>query len=290
MRRLSGQRRVGHGGTLDPLASGVLPICIGQGTRVVPYLAQGRKLYRATMELGTITDTYDAQGQVLERRDPSEVSRNVVERALVSFAGSQWQVPPMYSALKRGGKPLYAWARQGVELPRSPRRVDVFKLELVDWQPPLVTLDVECGSGTYIRSLVHDLGMALGCGAHLVGLVRLRSGFLSIDDSLAVDSLPDVFSNQYWLSLLYPIDFPLLDYPAAIVSPQWEEVIGHGSDIALVSQREPGEICRIYTQDGRFIALARFKADTGSWHPFRVFCVKKESLGINPLTMDTEQV
>ena len=171
VRRLSGERRVGHGGTLDPKATGVLPVGLGRGTRVAEFLAQENKVYRAQVELGTATDSYDVSGKVTWRGDVSAVTRELVEAALDSFRGLIEQTPPMYSALKYQGQPLYRLARAGIEVPRLPRKVNIFRLELLDFELPLLTLEVACSKGTYIRSLAHDLGQALGCGAHLKSLV-----------------------------------------------------------------------------------------------------------------------
>ncbi|MGB2885276.1 MAG: tRNA pseudouridine(55) synthase TruB, partial [Dehalococcoidia bacterium] len=167
VRRVSGERRVGHGGTLDPEATGVLPIYLGQGTRLVEFLVDARKVYQAEIELGISTDTYDATGRIVGRGDTSALTREDVEAATYSFKGSVEQVPPMYSAVKHQGVPLYRWARAGIELPRKTRKVEFYRIEVLEWRPPLLSLEVECSKGTYIRSLAHDLGAKLGCGAHL---------------------------------------------------------------------------------------------------------------------------
>jgi len=168
VRRLSGERRVGHAGTLDPAATGVLPVCLGQGTRVTEYLVDAAKTYRAQIELGVATDTYDASGKITEQGDPSGISREQVESALASFRGTIQQIPPMYSAVKHLGQPLYKLARSGIEVERKSRRAEIYRLEITDWQLPVVTIEVECSKGTYIRSLAYDLGRSLGCGAHLL--------------------------------------------------------------------------------------------------------------------------
>ena len=179
IRALTGIRRVGHAGTLDPLATGVLLVCIGRATRVAEYLMDSHKIYRARVRLGIATDTYDAEGQVIpsvDSVDPIEISRAEVETALVRFRGTIEQVPPMYSALKHKGEPLHKLARRGVEVKREPRQVEIPCLALTEWKPPECTLEMTCSPGTYVRALAHDLGQALGCGAHLTGLVRLASG------------------------------------------------------------------------------------------------------------------
>jgi len=167
VRRLSGERRVGHAGTLDPAATGVLPVCLGRATRVVKFLMDTTKTYRAEIELGIATDTGDASGQIVQKGDPFSISREALESALVSFCGSIRQTPPMYSAVKYQGKPLYRLARAGITVERKSRPARIYNLELVDWQPPVFTIEVACGKGTYIRTLASDLGQVLGCGAYL---------------------------------------------------------------------------------------------------------------------------
>ncbi len=274
VRRLSGERRVGHGGTLDPAATGVLPICLGQGTRVTQFLAEARKLYRAEIELGIATDTYDASGRVTERGDAFSATREQAEKALASFLGSIKQTPPMYSAVKHEGKPLYRLARAGIEVPRKARDAEVFRLDVLDWQPPVITLEVECGKGTYIRSLAHDLGGKLGCGAHLRNLVRLRSGLFDISDGITVSQLEDAFHYGYWKELLYPIDAVLLHWMAAIVGKEGERTIETGRPL-LVEQSQAvtslPQRCRAYSLDGHIIALLRFEPESGLWQPDKVF-------------------
>ena len=273
VRRLSGQRRVGHAGTLDRNATGVLPICLGQGTRVVEFLVQGEKTYRAQIELGLATDTYDASGRVTRRSDPSTVTREQLEQALTSFRGVIEQTPPMYSAVKHQGKPLYLLARAGVEIPRKPRKVHIFSLEVLEWQPPIFTVEVECSKGTYIRCLAHDLGQKLGCGAHLKSLVRLRSGFFDIRDGLTVSQLEDAFRYGYWHKLIYSIDQVLLHMMATIVDVESERAIRNGRALALGDRKDidQPEWCRAYSTDGRIIALLQFQPQKAQWQPAVVF-------------------
>ena len=195
VKRASGQRRVGHSGTLDPIATGVIPVCLGQATRLMEDVVGGAKSYLASIELGASTDTYDALGEVTERRDPSGVSLADIEGALPEFTGDILQVPPMYSALKRDGKRLYDLARAGVEVEREPRPVTVHGIALEGWEPPVVTLEVDCGKGFYMRSLAHDLGQALGCGGHMKTLARLRSGAFSVEDALPLEEAEERFAD-----------------------------------------------------------------------------------------------
>ncbi|MEE9198648.1 MAG: tRNA pseudouridine(55) synthase TruB, partial [Dehalococcoidia bacterium] len=219
---LTHQKRVGHGGTLDPLASGVLPICIGQATRITEFLAEAAKIYEARIVLGVATDTYDAEGEVVLTADPSSVTRERMEEALGSFRGTIEQVPPMYSALKHQGKRLYELARAGVVVERQKRTALIHRLEISEWDPPEVTLHVECGRGTYIRSLADDLGQALGCGAHLKELVRHKTGPFDIRDALDPEQFRAAVEHDRWEELLYPVDFALLGLNAAIIDRKAE--------------------------------------------------------------------
>ncbi|PLX96931.1 MAG: tRNA pseudouridine(55) synthase TruB [Desulfuromonas sp.] len=192
VRRLLRTRRVGHTGTLDPLASGLLPVAVGFGTRLVEFLMEGEKSYRATLALGVSTDTQDSEGKVLEQRDPSGVDCDRLLAVCATLTGDQQQVPPMYSALKRDGVPLYKLARQGIEVERPPRQVRIERLELLRFDTPSAEIEVDCSKGTYIRTLCHDLGAKLGVGAHMTSLRRLRSGFLQLEQARPLDNFdPD---------------------------------------------------------------------------------------------------
>src|SRR5689334_8529523 len=176
VRKTLHQRRVGHAGTLDPAASGVLPICVGQGTRVAEYLSESGKAYRAEITFGTVTDTYDSEGVVIRTSDASSLTREQVEALLPSFLGEQMQMPPRYSAIKIQGRPAYSFARAGEEVVLQPRPVHLYSLEIIGWDAetvaahPRLTLDIDCSKGTYIRSLAYDLGECTGYGATLTAL------------------------------------------------------------------------------------------------------------------------
>ncbi len=272
VRRLSGERRVGHGGTLDPEATGVLPIFLGQGTRLVEFLAEAKKTYRAEIELGISTDTYDAAGKVTGRGDTSALTRGEVEAAAASFIGLVEQIPPMYSAVKYHGVPLYRWARAGVELPRTARKVEFSRIEMLEWQPPLLTLEVECSKGAYIRSLAHDLGGKLGCGAHLRNLVRLSSGPFHISDAVTMAQVEDAFGEGRWSELIHPIDVAVLHLPAVTVGDDDERAIVNGRPLELGQEKgSSGALCRAYSSDGRFVAILCYDEARGCWQPRKVF-------------------
>ncbi len=273
LRRLSGGPRVGHAGTLDPEATGVLVICFGQATRAIEFLTRAGKTYQAEIELGAATDTYDASGRVVQIGDASRVTEEQIRRLLLSFCGSVEQVPPMYSALKYKGQRLYQLARQGIEVPRKPRQVQILRLELLRWQPPVVTVEVECGGGTYIRSLAHDLGIALGSGAFLRKLVRLKSEPFHISQATPLHAVEDAFRCGHWQRYIYAVDEVLLGWQAVILSEASEAAVRNGRTISLEVTAVRGQApvrCRAYSSDGRFLAVLR-QVDEGLWHPDKVF-------------------
>ncbi len=270
VRRISGQRRVGHAGTLDPLATGVLLVCLGQATRVAEYLMASDKVYQAQVRLGVSTDTHDAEGEVTATAEVN-VSEDEVREALSSFVGSIQQVPPMYSALKHKGTPLYKLARQGITVEREPRSVEIHDIELLDWTPPLLTIRVKCSPGTYIRALARDLGQKLGCGAHLQSLTRLASGHFTLETAVSLDELEKVWAQGDWRKLLYPLDEALLDLEPMIVDGETEKRIRHGQQVQGPAAREKGELRRAYSPKGELIAILRHDPRTDLWQPKKVF-------------------
>ena len=273
VRRWSGERRVGHAGTLDPDATGVLVVCLGQAARIVEYMAGAGKTYQTEIELGVSTDTYDAAGKVVGRCDPSSVTEEQVRRVLESFHGTIAQVPPMHSAIHHKGRRLYELARQGIEVDREPRQVEISRLDLLAWQPPVVTIEVDCSGGTYIRSLAQDIGTALGCGAHLKRLVRLKSGPFHLHDAVPLAVLEEAFRGDDWRSYVHPMDEVLLDWPAAILDRQSEALVTRGVDVELHFAGDTGlagSHCRAYSADGHFLAVLTM-TDVRFWHPEKVF-------------------
>ncbi len=276
VKRLTGERRVGHAGTLDPAAGGVLPVLIGRGTRVQEYFTEAEKVYRAEIELGLATDTYDASGTVTYQGDPAAISRLRIEEALKPFRGLIKQTPPMFSALKHQGVRLYRLARAGVTVARKSRPVEIHRLELLDFKPPVVTLEVACGRGTYIRSLAHDLGQALGCGAHLKGLLRLQYGCFDLDSAVPLSQFEAACHHGYWRQLVYSPDVALLNWPALVVTDDRGRHVRHGRPLSLTADELPKEAlaagrCRVYGRDGSFLAVMRFDTEKSQWHPAKVF-------------------
>ena len=268
------RRGVGHGGTLDPIATGVLIIGVGKATRLMERVLGGAKEYAAEIELGVSTDTYDADGEIVSERDASDVSHADVETALTAFAGEIEQVPPMYSALKRDGKRLYELARQGIEVERKPRTVEVRDISLTGWQPPIAAVNIECGSGFYVRSLAHDLGEALECGGHMRALIRRRVGPFRVEDALALDDALSRLSDGDSDGLLHPPDFVLGDLRSMTVRARDARTIRNGGPLppgAGLSPEMPDERARVYDADGAFIAIARFDHGIRQWRPEKVF-------------------
>jgi len=268
IRRASGQRRVGHAGTLDPLATGVLLVCVGQATRVVEYLVPDFKEYLSRFRLGITTDTYDSEGAIVRQNDANHVTRADIESGFARFTGVIAQVPPMFSAIKHKGTPLYRYARSGEVVDRAPRQVEIRTLRLVDWSPPEAEIWIECSKGTYIRSLIHDLGQTLGCGAHMVALRRMAIGEFRLEDSLALDEIERAFAADCAAEVLLPLDAALKGLPPVSVDAEGERRILRGEAVPLGLEAHIN-LCRAYSSDGRLLAILRSAAD-GYWHPHKV--------------------
>jgi tRNA pseudouridine55 synthase len=270
VRRITGQRRVGHAGTLDPLATGLLLLCLGRATRLAEYLVRGRKIYRATVRLGVVTDTYDAEGQVVAVTPVEDLSGEWIEEAAAEFVGRVEQTPPVYSAIKSKGTPLYKLARQGRAVSPPPRQVEIEAVELLAWEAPDLTLLVRCGPGTYIRSLAHDLGQRLGPGGHLTALRRLASGHWRVEDALSPTEVAEAFAQGLGPQILHPPDEALLEFAAAALDDEQTSSVRHGRNIDLAAP--PGSsTLRAYASTGEFLAILELEEDTGLWHPAKVF-------------------
>lgn len=274
VRRLAGQRKVGHAGTLDPMATGVLLLCLGQGTRLAEYLMAGRKRYRAGIVLGASTDTYDAEGQIVRSGGRTDFARDEIEQALTGFVGQIEQVPPRYSAIKQGGEPAYKAARRGEEIELAPRPIEIDEMVLLDWTPPSLIVEVACSPGTYIRSLAHDLGLRLGSAAYLHALVRLRSGHFTLEDAVSLDRIEEAFAHGQEGNYLLPIDEALFDWPALVVGADQARRLASGQAIEATGPA-PGEdgtpLWRAYSLAGEFLAIVSFDRATGLWRPKKVF-------------------
>ena len=273
VRRACGIRRVGNAGTLDPMANGVIPVCVGQATRVVEYLMDGVKEYAAGIRFGASTDTYDALGEITRRADASHLDADAVNRALAAFVGAIDQIPPMYSALKKDGKPLYELARAGVEVERKARRVSVHGVTLTDWSAPVATVEIVCGRGFYVRSLAHDLGESLGCGAHLESLTRTRVGPFHLQDAATLEEVATAFENGTWRALIHGADAALYAMLPIALDDMQTSMVRNGRALppgAFPAPDAPNERRRAYSSDGRFIAIMRY-SDDRRWTPDKVF-------------------
>jgi len=272
VRHLSGERRVGHAGTLDPAASGVLPVCLGQATRVAEYLLESPKEYLAKIELGISTDTYDGEGCITGRGATQNISRAIIEEALQSFEGTIDQVPPAFSAVKVRGKKSYALARAGQEVILQPRKVHIYDIEIISFNLPYLILRISCSKGTYIRSLANDLGMSLGCHAFLKELERTSYGPFKIDDAVSPDQLHKVAAEGRIGQLLYPLDYALAGSDRVYLDEIQAGIVEKGLDIPLDMQSTCSkDYCSVYTADGRLLAVMKFATENGLWHPQKVF-------------------
>jgi tRNA pseudouridine55 synthase len=269
VRSLTRQKRVGHAGTLDPMATGVLLVCVGQATRVSEYLMELRKLYRARIRFGIATDTYDAEGRVTAQSDVIP-SRQEIEALLPRFTGSILQAPPPYSALKVEGEPAYRRARRGEAVEQAPRPVEIYEIRLLAWAPPDLEIEVACGRGTYIRSLANDLGQAAGSAAHLAALERRAVGHFTIEDATSMPEFEALVADDLWQQRLSPLDEALLQYEALVVSAADAERLKNGQPVQ-VGGVAGGQLRRAYGPDGVFIALVEGDAQANAWRPLKVF-------------------
>ena len=275
VKRVTGQRKkVGHAGTLDPLAEGVLPVCFGQATRLMEQVVSEQKRYRMTMRLGAASNTYDAEGDVTEIADPAALTRSDVAAALVGFVGKIEQTPPMYSAIKVDGRRLYDLARAGQEVQRAPRQVTVSAISIDEIALPYLRLTVDCGKGTYLRSIAHDLGETLGCGGYVTQLTRLSCGQFNAEDGVTLESLADAADGDGWQKHLHPVDWALQELaPMTLADPE-ERAIRNGQAVAGpdgAGAQNEREQRRAYNRNGVFLAIVEYRPDSGRWQPTRVF-------------------
>ena len=277
IRKLSGVKKVGHAGTLDPLATGVLLVCLGSAVRVSEYLMELPKTYRGAVRLGAATDTYDSEGETVFEGDAGAVDEAALRGALDTLERQQQQVPPAYSAVKVSGTPAHRLARAGRAVSLRPRQAKIERIDLLSFRPPLVELEVRCGKGTYIRTLADDLGRLLGCGAHLAALRRTAVGPFDVDDAVAVDRLEAAFSEGTWQEMLLPLDYGLGHFPAVYLDMEAEKDARHGCPLEADSapfrhlqDASDGQRCRAYGEDGSFVGILQYDGDSGRWKPRKV--------------------
>jgi tRNA pseudouridine55 synthase len=263
-------RKAGHTGSLDPLATGLLPICLGEATKISAFLLDADKRYRVKVKLGVTTTTADAEGEVLEEKPITGVDQARIEAALESFRGEIDQLPPMYSAIKHKGERLYNLARQGIEVEREPRRITIHSLVLLDWQAPEFSLDVHCSKGTYVRTLAEDIGNVLGCGAHVTALHRSGVGPFGDAQMVSMEQLEAQRSDGAAAldSLLLPLESGLAHWPEVRLSDDAAYYMRKGQAV-LVPQAPTDGWVRLYTKTGEFLGAGCI-ADDGKVQPKRL--------------------
>jgi tRNA pseudouridine55 synthase len=267
VRRALGTRRVGHAGTLDPLAEGVLPICVGRYTRLVDLISDTEKGYYAEIELGARTTTDDAEGEVVERLDVPPITRDTLELALAPFRGAIEQVPPAFSAIKVEGRRAYDLARRGAAPVLVARPVTIYRLDVVGFAPPRLSVLVVCSKGTYIRSLARDIGEALGCGAYLTRLVRLWVGSFRLERAVSLDEIRAAVDEGQIDRVVRGAEDALAGLPALVVSAERLIDLGHGRPWRATIDRAPTDPARVYDTRGRLHGLAGYDGNRHLWRP-----------------------
>ena len=270
-------KKIGHTGTLDPDAVGVLPVCIGKGTKLCDMITDTDKTYEAVMLLGISTDTQDISGNVLSKKDVAVDEKTLIE-TVDSFVGEYKQIPPMYSAIKVNGRKLYQLAREGIEIERSPRDVYIRSIHINDMNlqdgEPSVTMTVSCSKGTYIRTLCHDIGEKLGCGACMKSLSRTRVGRFYIDDSYTINQIAALNLKGELSSIVTPVD-SMFDYPEIRIKREYDKLLYNGNQLPLSAGKaldgNTGDKVRIYNESGEFIGI--YSMDDSGYKPVKIFSV-----------------
>lgn len=272
LRGITRQKKIGHTGTLDPDAAGVLPVCLGRATRLCDMITDRNKTYETVLLLGRVTDTQDTGGRTLKTGDTSNLQEEEVQRVIQGFVGDYEQIPPMYSAIKVEGKKLYEFAREGKEVERKARKVKIFQIEVLKTELPRVHMRVTCSKGTYIRTLCHDIGNRLLCGGCMEELIRTRVGRFLLEDSLTIEEIEARYQEGRLSEALIPMDEMFKDYSGLTVSGKWDSLAKNGNPLpeeAFLDRPDPKgwkdgkakdsiDYVRIYDEKGRFIAVSRF--------------------------------
>ena len=269
LRGILRQKKIGHTGTLDPEAEGVLPVCLGSATKVCELLTDKEKTYRAVLLLGVTTDTQDTTGTVL-KETPVVCEQQAVRDCIASFVGEQDQVPPMYSALKVNGKKLYELARQGIEVERKARRITIRRIEICKIDLPRITMEVTCSKGTYIRTLCEDIGKKLGVGAYMNTLRRTKTGPFSIEESYTVEDVEKLKENGQLESVMIPVDRMFEEYPKITLNPKQVKSVTNGMAMTYRGGAE-GQTYRVYDENGKFLCISkitdgRLKLEKSFWN------------------------
>lgn len=284
LRGILRQKKIGHTGTLDPEAEGVLPVCLGSATKVCELLTDKEKTYRAVLLLGVTTDTQDATGTVL-KETPVACEQEAVRDCIASFVGEQDQVPPMYSALKVNGKKLYELARQGIEVERKARRITIRRIEICKIDLPRITMEVTCSKGTYIRTLCHDIGAALGCGGCMESLLRTQVGPFYLEESVRLGEIEQLRDAGQLSEVIQPIDSVFQSYRARYLTKAGDRLVQNGNPIEAVPEliadatgemdESDKERYRIYSSSGAFWAVYEWRQEKGRYWPVKMFLGKE---------------
>lgn len=275
MRGILKMKKIGHTGTLDPDATGVLPVCIGKATRVCDLLTDKDKVYETRMLLGQVTDTQDITGKILQE-NPVTVSAEQVEKCICSFVGSYEQVPPMYSALKVNGQKLCDLARKGIEVERKARPVTIYDIEILDVKLPCVSMRVHCSKGTYIRTLCDDIGKKLGCGACMAELVRTRVADFTLEDALTLAELEQAVTENRLEEYVKPVDYVFKHYKALVVREEFEKLLYNGNKIPVSCGYYEGDVVdgdklRVYDAGKKFVGIYEYRAGEELLKPVKLF-------------------
>ena len=276
LRGITGQKKIGHTGTLDPDATGVLPVCLGKATKLCDMLTDKDKTYEAVLLLGVSTDTQDAGGEVLGTSDTAGLGEKEVREAIQSFVGGYDQVPPMYSALKVGGKRLYELAREGKVVERKARPVDIYQIRVLKMDLPRVWMEVSCSKGTYIRTLCHDIGEKLGCGGCMEELFRTKVSSFLLSDSLTLADINKRMQEGTLGEVLVPVDAMFGGYRKIVVKEPWISLARNGNSLPIKAVTggegiEDGEEVRLYNEAGQFIAIYGWKEERKEYHIIKMF-------------------
>ena len=261
VRRILGVKKAGHIGTLDPPADGVLPICLNRSTRIIQFLSPLQKTYRATLELGSETDTQDATGRKVSTKDPSLVNETKIKQVFQTFVGEKDQIPPMYSAKKKNGIPLYKLARNGINIARDPVKITVYSIDFIKKEGNQVLFEVRCSAGTYIRTLSHDIGKKLGCYAHMLRLTRTKVGLFGLGRTLTLEELKVAYEEGSLPEKLLPLEEALNFLPAIRVKEEYLESVSHGVALSkcfletLPDRFEPGHYFRVFGNNDKVVAV-----------------------------------
>ncbi|MDE8698486.1 tRNA pseudouridine(55) synthase TruB [[Ruminococcus] lactaris] len=281
LRKIAGQKKIGHTGTLDPDATGVLPVCLGRATKLCDLLTDRDKTYEAVLLLGKTTDTQDISGAILKEQPTDHLNEAEVTKVIESFKGTYDQIPPMYSALKVNGKKLYELAREGKTVERKSRKVTIYQIHIKKIQLPRVRMEVTCSKGTYIRTLCHDIGNRLGTGGCMEELTRTKVGRFELKDSLKLEELSDLAQNGRLEDALIPLDQMFSELQSVVPAEKYISKAYNGNDFFKNQLSEDGKFCsgekvRVYDAQGHFIGVYRYMEDRKMFHLVKMFLDPEE--------------